>query len=361
MPTLSAEPHIVAGPNAGSRSTRLLQVTWEMTQACHWKSTKVRASGRAARANYGFSTAEAFHLIEQVADLQVPLLVLTGGDPLLRPDLFPIVEFAAQRSVRTSLTLLPTLLVTRETISKLKERGLMRLNFWMHGSTAALDDAQWNVRGCHRRTVEAVGFCHEVELPVQINTMLSRRNVRDLEPMVDLLMRLDVALWNVFFLVPSGPEQQGEVLNAEEHEQAFAKLYAAQKRVQFQIKTTEGPQYQRYVQQKSKEIRGRDPGMDAITGLPKGVDDGKSSVFINPLGEVLPSRFLPLSGGNVTAKPLAEVYGESQLFRSLRDRTKLKGKCCRCTFRNVCGGSRARVYAMTGDLFAEDPCCAYKA
>jgi radical SAM protein with 4Fe4S-binding SPASM domain len=340
---------------------RPLQVTWETTQARDWKASQARAALRAIRDKREFSTAEAFHLIEEVAGMHVPLFVLTGGDPLLRPDLFPIVDFAAHHSVRTALTLLPTPLLDAAVIAELKARGLMRVGFWLHGSTAALNDAIWGVEGCYRRTLDAVGSCHEVDLPVQINTMLTRRNVHDVDPMVELLTRLDVAVWNVFFFVPPSREQAQEMLSAEQHEEVFAKLYAASKRVHFQIKTTEGQHYQRYLlQQRARESRGRLTETDVITCAPKGVNDGKGFVFIDARGEVYPSRFLPLSAGNITTQPLSQVYCESSLFVALRDSSKLKGKCGRCPARNVCGGSRARAYALTGDLFAEDPCCAYQ-
>jgi radical SAM protein with 4Fe4S-binding SPASM domain len=179
--------------------------------------------------------------------------------------------------------------------------------------------------------------------------------------MIELLTRLDVGLWNVFFLVPSSPAQADEMLTADEHEQVFAKLYAASKVVHFQIKTTEGQHYQRYLlQQRARESRGRMTEADVITCAPQGVNDGKGFVFIDPTGEVFPSRFLPLSAGNLTTQSLDEVYCESPLFLSLRDSSRLKGKCGRCSVRNVCGGSRARAYALTGDLFASDPCCAYE-
>ncbi len=293
--------------------------------------------------------------------MHVPLLALTGGDPLLRPDLFPVVEFASSHSVRTSLTLLPTPSLDSEIIAALKAAGLMRVAFWLHGSSAALDDAHWQASGSHRRTLAIIGACHEARLPVQINTTLSRRNFNDVDPMIELLTRLDVGLWNVFFMVPSNPEQAGEMLTADEHEKVFAKLYAASKVVHFQIKTTEGQHYQRYLlQQRARESRGRMTEADVITCAPQGVNDGKGFVFIDPTGEVFPSRFLPLSAGNLTTQSLDEVYCESQLFISLRDSSRLKGKCGRCSVRNVCGGSRARAYALTGDLFASDPCCAYE-
>lgn len=349
---------------ASRHQPRPLQVTWEMTQACDWKSAPSRDGARSLRMQRDrsqFSTAEAFHLIEQVAAMHVPLLTLTGGDPLCRPDLLPIIEFALQRSVRTSLTLLPTPLLTAEAIGELKASGLMRVGFWLHGSSASLHDAYWSIPGTYRRTVERIGCCHEVDLPVQINTIMSKRNLHDVEPMVELLTHLDVEMWNVFFLVPANDEQAREMLTAEEHEQVFARLYAATGRVHFQIKTTEGQHYQRYLlQQRARESRRKLSDAEAFTGAAKGVNECQGFVFINHHGEAYPSRFLPLSGGNVTKQTLADIYGESPLFVSLRDRSKLKGKCGRCEIRNLCGGSRARAHAVTGDLFAEEPCCAYQ-
>ena len=340
---------------------RPLQVTWEMTRACEWKTTHARKIARSSHEKQEFSTAEAFHLVEQVASMHVPLLVLTGGDPLLRPDLLPVIEFASRRSLRTSLTLLPTPVLDAEIISDLRAHGLMRVAFWLHGSTSKLDDGRWPVPGSHQRTLDVIQTCHEVGLPVQINTILARRNFHDVEPMFDLLTRLDVALWNVIFLVPADREHADEMLSAEEHEQVFAKLYAASKRVHFQIKTTEAQHYQRYLlQQRARESRRRMTEMDVIACAPKGVNDGKGSIFINHKGEVYPSRYLVVSAGNVTAQSLSEVYCDSSLFVSLRDSSKLKGKCGRCPVRNICGGSRARAYAMTGDLFAEEPCCTYE-
>ena len=293
--------------------------------------------------------------------MHVPLLALTGGDPLTRPDLFPIVEFASGHSVRTSLTLLPTPNLEAGIIAELKACGLMRVGFWLHGSIPSLNDGYWGISGLHRRTLDAIGTCHEVQLPVQVNTIVSRRNVQDLDSMIELLTRLDVVLWNVVFLVPTSRDEAGMMLSADEHEEVFAKLYQASRLVHFQIKTTEGQHYQRYLlQQRARESRGRLTEAEAITCAPRGVNDGKGLVFINYKGEASPSRFLPLSGGDVTRQSLADVYCESPLFVSLRDSSRLKGKCGRCPARNVCGGSRARAYAMTGDLFASDPCCAFE-
>jgi AdoMet-dependent heme synthase len=333
-----------------------------MTRVCLWKATTTRSTKGAPREVKYLSTAEAFHLIEDVAAMQVPLLALTGGDPLTRPDLFPIIEFAASRSVRTSLTLLPTPNLEASIIAELKACGLMRAGFWLHGSTPALNDSYWGISGLYRRTLDIIGSCHEVQLPVQVNTIMSQRNLQDLDSMIELLTRLDVALWNVVFFVPADRDETPMTLSADQHEEVFAKLYAASKHVHFQIKTSEGQHYQRYlVRQRVKESRGRLTEAEAIACAPKGVNDGKGLVFISYRGEAFPSRYLPLSGGDVTRQSLREIFCDSSLFVSLRDSSRLQGKCGGCPVRTVCGGSRARAYAMTGDLFASDPCCTFQA
>jgi len=352
----SAEP----GKSTGTH-LRPLQVTWEMTHACGWKAAPARANARAPRDRHHCSTAEAFHLIDEVAAMQVPLLALTGGDPLQRPDLFPIIEYAASRSVRTSLTLLPTPSLDPCVVPELKACGIMRLAFWLHGSSPTLNDSHWGIFGLHRRTLAMVGGCHEAQLPVQINTIVSKRNFHDIESMIELLTRLDIDLWNVFFFVPGNRDEESNLLSAEQHEHVFSKLYAASRHVQFQIKTTEGQHYQRYLlQQRARESRGRLTVQDVVANPPRSVNDSRGFVFINHRGEVYSSRFLPIAAGNVTGESLPDVYCNSPLFISLRDSSRLKGKCGRCPVRNVCGGSRARAYAMTGDLFASDPCCAYE-
>lgn len=145
---------------------RPLQVTWEITRDCDWKAASAGTVRRRTRHDpTHFSTAEAFHLIEEVAAMHVPLLALTGGDPLCRADLFPVIEFASKRSVRTSLTVLPTPKLDANVIAELKELGLMRLGLWLHGSTALLHDGYCGMKGLHRRTLEIIEACHEAQLP----------------------------------------------------------------------------------------------------------------------------------------------------------------------------------------------------
>jgi len=338
---------------------RPLLVIWEMTQACDLNCMHCRADAQPKRHPLELSTAEAFHLIDQIAEMRVPLFVLTGGDPLKRPDLFPIVQYACRRGVRTSLTPSATPLLTRASVFQLKSSGLMRLALSLDGSTADLHDGFRGVRGSYKQTRDAVRWCHESGLPVQVNTTISLYNVADLDNMIQLLSSLRVVLWSVFFLVPTGRAQFSQMLRSDEHENVFAKLYAASKRVKFHIKTTEGQHYRRYVlQQKACEPQARTEE-DLIGRAPRGVNDGKGFVFVSHTGEVYPSGFLPMSAGNVLWEPLPEIYRNSPLFLALRDGSQLKGKCGRCDFKDICGGSRARAFAVSGDPLAEEPCCAY--
>ncbi len=339
---------------------RPMLVIWEMTQACDLKCAHCRANSRPQRHPLELSTAEAFHLIDQIAYMRVPLFVLTGGDPLKRPDLLPIVQYACKRGVRTSLTPSTTPLLVKDAVFELEKSGLMRLAISLDGSTAELHDGFRGVPGSYKRSLDAIKWCHEAELPVQVNTTVSRRNIDDLDRMIELLVQSRVVLWSVFFLVPTGRAQLADLLTAEEHEQVFAKLYEASKRVKFHIKTTEGQHYRRYVlQQKAKSPLAKSEE-SLIAGAPRGVNDGKGFMFVSHTGDVYPSGFLPVSAGNVLWEPLAEIYQNAPLFLALRDSSQLKGKCGRCEYKEICGGSRARAFAIAHDPLAQEPCCAYQ-
>jgi radical SAM protein with 4Fe4S-binding SPASM domain len=291
--------------------------------------------------------------------MHVPLFVLTGGDPLKRPDLMQVVQYACERGLHTSLTPSATPLLVRDAIFDLKKNGLMRLAVSLDGSTPELHDGFRGVPGSYKRVLDAVGWCKEAGLPVQINTTMSRRNFADIDNMIELLTSLPLVLWSVFFLIPTGRAQEKDLLSAEEHEQVFAKLYTTSKNAKFHIKTTEGQHYRRYLLQQKSKKSGPYTEDELIARAPQGVNDGKGFVFVSHLGEVYPSGFLPLSAGNVRRETLAEIYLNSDLFRALRDSSQLKGKCGRCKFNDVCGGSRARAYAVSHDPLAQEPCCAY--
>ncbi len=346
-------------------------VIWETTQACDLACVHCRACAQPMRNTLELSTVEAKRLIDEVAALGAPVFVLTGGDPLKRPDVFELVEYALSRGVRISLTPSATPLLTREAILRLKNCGVARLAISLDGPTADVHDAFRRVPGSYEWTLRAIRWAREIDLPVQINTTITRRNLEHLDSIIALIESLDIVLWSVFFLVPTGRGSCGDLISAEEFELVFAKLYQTSRRVKFDIKSTEAQHYRRYLLQRRTEERRKANGQalpsmlgmstpDGIGRAPKGINDGNGFVFISHLGEVFPSGFLPISAGNIRKQSLAEIYRNSPLFTSLRDSANLKGKCGDCEFREICGGSRARAYALSVDIFAEEPCCTWQ-
>ena len=344
-------------------------VIWEVTQACDLVCQHCRACAQPFRSPLELSTREGESLIDQVAELAAPVFVLTGGDPLKRPDIYHLVEYGTQAGVRTSMTPSATPLLTYQAISRLQQCGLARLAVSLDGSTPAIHDAFRGVAGSHALTLDAVRWANEIGLPVQINTTITRRNLGDFESMVALLRQLDIALWSVFFLVPMGRAQAGDLISAEEFEQVFEKLDAISHDVRFDIKTTEAQHYRRFLAQKRVERRRNSVPeahgvvkalQDSVGRSPRGINDGKGFVFISHYGEVYPSGFLPVSAGNIRNQPLPEIYRNAPFFKALRNSSNLKGKCGVCEFRELCGGSRSRAFALTGDPFAEEPACIYQ-
>ncbi len=357
-------------------SRRPFIVIWEVTQACDLACVHCRASAQPWRDPLELSTAEGKRLIDEVAALQVPVFVLTGGDPLKRPDIFELIEYAAAQGVRVSLTPSATPLLTRAAITELKRRGLARLAISLDGPSAAVHDAFRKVAGSYEWTLQAVRWGREADVPVQINTTITRHNFALLDDIISLLETLDIVLWSVFFLVPTGRGQGVDLVSAEEFEQVFEKLYQLSQRARFDIKSTEAQHYRRFLLQRRADQRRAGAALegrmahpfrsmigvaqDGISRAPKGINDGKGFAFISHRGEVFPSGFLPLSAGNIRKQTLGDLYQNSPLFTALRDPNRLKGKCGECEFRDICGGSRARAFALTGDPFAEEPCCVYQ-
>ncbi len=344
-------------------------VIWETTQACDLACAHCRACAQPRRSPDELTSDEARQLIDEVAQMEVPVFVLTGGDPLKRPDIYDLVRYAAHQGVRISLTPSATPLLTRDTIARLHGADLARLAVSLDGSAAAIHDAFRGVPGSFEWTLKAVQWARELGLPVQINTTVTRRNLSDFDSIAKLLSGLDIILWSVFFLVPTGRGQLDDLISAGEFEEVFAKLYDISGRAAFDIKTTEAQHYRRYVAERRAAVRRRNEpttrglvreSPDGIRRALRGINDGKGFVFISHKGDVYPSGFLPLRAGNIREQSLRTIYQDSALFQALRDTSNLKGKCGVCEFREICGGSRARAYAMTGDAFAEESQCIYQ-
>jgi len=348
-------------------SERPYIVIWEVTQACDLACVHCRACAQPKRNPFELSTDDGKRLIDEIAQMEVPVFVLTGGDPIKRPDLFELIGHAQRCGVRVSLTPSATPLLTREVVHRLKDSGLARLAVSLDGSNREAHDAFRGMAGSFDRTMAAIAWANEIGLPVQINTTFSRRNIEDFDAIAALLECEQITLWSVFFLVPTGRGKLNDLLSAEEFESTFGKLHQLSQRSSFHIKTTEAQHYRRYVLQQQVAQR-RIGGQvshetakveDNIGRAPRGLNDGKGFVFVSHKGEVFPSGFLPFSAGNVRSDSLSRIYRESSVFQQLRDPSQLGGKCGACEFRHICGGSRARAYAITGDPLAQEPCCVY--
>jgi AdoMet-dependent heme synthase len=360
---------------------------WETTQACDLACKHCRASAQPLSHPSQLTTDEATNLIDQIAALEVPLFVFTGGDPLKRPDIFQLIQHAAAKGVHAALTPSATPLLTREAIFRMKDAGLSRLAVSLDGSVPEVHDSIRGIPGTWERTLQAVEWANEAGLPIQVHTVVSRLNIADLDNLATLLTARQIVMWSFFFLVPVGRGKTDDLLTGQEFEDVFAKMWELTKRVPFAIKTTEAMHYRRYlIQQRMKEnlpttgvhddagarpthhpgwtVRSGHPGSGsedkAVGWATKRVNDGRGFVFISHIGKVFPSGFLPIEGGDLHNDTLAHIYQESPIFVKLRDSNQLHGKCGVCEFRNICGGSRARAYAVTGDVLAEEPCCIYQ-
>ena len=350
-------------------------VIWELTRACQLKCLHCRADAQYTRDPRELTFEEGKNLIDQIYEMNNPLLVFTGGDPLMRQDVFDIAKYAVDKGVRVSMTPSATPNVTLEAMRKAKEVGLSRWAFSLDGPTAEIHDHFRGTAGSFDLTIERIKYLHELEMPIQINTVVSRYNYEHLEEMAKLVEELNCVLWSVFFLVPTGRGQVADMISPVEHEKVLRWLYDLSKQVSFDIKTTEAMHYRRVViQQKMREAKVKTNEIDYLAALtekgltgsidglgraPKGVNDGNGFVFISHIGDVYPSGLLPVKAGNVRETPLAEIYRESPIFKALRNPDGFKGKCGVCEFRYVCGGSRSRAYAMTGDYLESEPFCVY--
>jgi AdoMet-dependent heme synthase len=349
-------------------------VIWEVTRACQLKCVHCRADAQNKPDPLELTPKEGKKLIDQIYEMNNPMLVFTGGDCMMREDLFDLAEYAIKKGMRVSMTPSATDNVTKEKMERAKEVGLSRWAFSLDGPTPEIHDHFRGTPGSFDLTIEKVRYLNELNMPLQLNTVISRYNYDYLEQMAELMKELKVVMWYIFLLVPTGRGQLDACLTPAEHEKVFRWLYELSKTAPYDIKTTAAQHYRRVVfQQKAREnmvdkgeIRYEDTltkdmasVIDGLKRAPKGVNDGNGFVFISHTGDVMPSGLLPLVGGNVREKSLADIYRNSPVFKDLRSPDKYKGKCGVCEFRYVCGGSRSRTYAVTGDYMGSEPFCVY--
>jgi radical SAM protein len=350
-------------------------IIWETTQACDLVCRHCRASAQPLRHEAELTTGEGKEVLRQAAEMGTPIFVLSGGDPLKRPDLFELVRHGADLGLRMATIPAATPLLTEEVVVRLKDSGLSQMALSLDFPTPEGHDTFRGVPGAWAKTMQAVEWAHRQRLPLQINTTLCGQSLPYLPRMAELVGRLGIVFWEVFYLVPMGRGAALGGLSAEQCEESFALLHRIQKDSRFLVKITEAPHYRRYViqQESAAGVRPAAPGLDlppqlvrtegpghSIGLAPQGVNSGNGFLFIAHNGDVFPSGFLPLRGGSVRERSLASIYRNTDLFRSLRRSAGFKGICGVCEFNTVCGGSRSRAFALTGDYLASDPWCSYR-
>jgi radical SAM protein len=366
---------------------RPFMIVWETTQACDLACKHCRAEAQPDLDPNSLSFEEGKRLLDQAAEFgrPSPIFIFTGGDPFKRPDIFDLVRYADEAGLAVAVSPSGTPLLTRENLVKLKDAGTKAISLSIDASSEVAHDVFRQVPGSFTRTVDGWKIAREIGLKLQVNTTITRYNLHDLARLFGLVQELGAMTWSLFFLVPTGRGQQEDEVTPREYEAVMHFLYDVSKYIS--AKTTEGHHYKRVVIQRSildekglplRDYFKLDPvyfklkaELDALVdqrGLtarpsirrtPMHINSGNGFVFISHLGEVFPSGFLPVRAGNVKEKSLVDIYRDSKVMKAMRDTGQLEGRCGLCEFTGICGGSRSRAYAMTGDILAEEPFCDY--
>ncbi|WP_423751386.1 TIGR04053 family radical SAM/SPASM domain-containing protein [Salinirarus marinus] len=337
-------------------------LVWEVTRACDLACKHCRADARPNRHPDELTTAEGKALLDEAREFgEGQLVVLSGGDPLSRPDLFELVDYGVDRGLNVTLTPSGTSSLTPAVVDRLADAGLRRMALSVDGASAAAHDEFRGEDGSFADTVAAAEAARDAGVPLQINTTVCAETVDELPALADLVAELDAVLWSVFFLVPVGRGTVLDPVSPEAAERVMEWLAETSESAPFGVKTTEAPHYRRVAMQRRRDGGATPPDGPESDGVGRrtGVTAGDGFAFVSHTGEVFPSGFLPASAGNVREEGLVDCYRDAGLFRFLRDPDGLKGKCGACPFRRVCGGSRSRAFAYTGDPLASDPLCPY--
>jgi len=351
------------GGGAHDYSRNPMLVYWEMTQACALACRHCRAEAVSTPDPDELSHDESKTLLRQIAafDKPLPHLILTGGDPLKRADIYDLIDEARMLGLTVSITPSATPTLTQDVLAKLKAHGIDSIGLSLDGSTAARHEAVRGVEGCFDWTIAAARAAADLGFPIQINTLVSQETVDDLPAIYEMLKSIKILRWSLFFLIAVGRGKELQPITPEHGEEVMNWVYDLVGSATFQIKTTEAPSYRRVALNRMREA-----GMQAkeierssvYRGF--GIRDGHGIMFVSNQGHVYPAGFLPLTVGSVRRDHLVDIYRNSPMFRALHNPVQFHGKCGRCEYRVLCGGSRARAFAYTGDALASDPFCAYE-
>lgn len=339
-----------------------VNVYWETTRACALACRHCRAEAAPNADPNQLSFEEGVGLLHQILDFGDPLpqLILTGGDPLTRPDLYNLIDEARKLGIGVSITPAATSALTRDVLVRLKEHGVEGLGLSLDASTAELHDSIRGVPGTFDRTIQAMRWAKELEMPLQVNTLIAAETASDLPAVYDLLKSLGVARWSLFFLISVGRGKVLQPLAPEEAETLMQWIYRTSRVAPFIVATTEAPSYRRVA---LEQMRAEGMTAEEIkrSGAYRsfGIRDGHGIVFVSHTGEICPAGFLPLVTGNIRQHKLVDIYRNSPTFQALHDPTQFDGRCGVCQYHMLCGGSRSRAFEATGDALATDPLCSH--
>ncbi|WP_457550201.1 TIGR04053 family radical SAM/SPASM domain-containing protein [Archaeoglobus sp.] len=357
-------------------------VFWEVTRACLLACKHCRAKAQTKPHPDELKLEESYDLIDQLRRWN-PLLIITGGDPLMRKNLFDILEYLD--GMRVAIAFSGTKLATKDKLKKMHDLGVSRIAVSIDGSNAKIHDHFRGRTGTFEMSLKILDMAREIGISTQINTTVTKHNIFDLPNIMKLCLEKGVDMWDVFFVVPTGRAKPELMPSAREFEDVMCWLYDVSRKTHLNVKSSAGCHLRRVEFTRDKGIYNIPHGktyhelaksLENFEGCSKeivagaygrslalkrilGITDGRGMLFISHVGDVYPSGFLPLKAGNVREKSLEEIYRESKIFRDLRNPENLKGKCGRCEFKYICGGSRARAYAIFGDYLMQEPKCIY--
>jgi heme b synthase len=335
-------------------------VAWELTGACNLKCKHCRGSSTEIPDPDELSTDEAFCLIDEIADFASPILILSGGEPLMRDDVYEIAEYGVGKGLRVVLATNGTP-VTRDVAERLKDAGISRISVSIDGSDAKTHDAFRGMPGAFDGAMRGISEIRKAGISLQINTTISKQNIDEIPRILDLSTELGADALHIFLLVPTGRGQEEDEIPPAEYERVLNWFYDQRGKVGIQLKATCAPHYFRIMRERVKAegttVSVATHGFEAMT---KGCLAGTGFCFISRTGGVYPCGYLPVLAGNIRETSFEEIWDHALVFQDLRDEGKLKGKCGICEYKRVCGGCRARAYSATGDYLAEEPYCIYQ-
>lgn len=348
--------------NPDIKHPKLRMIAWELTRSCNLSCKHCRASSEMGSYPGELSKEECLRIMNEISLISKPIIILTGGEPLLRPDIFELARYGTDKGFRMVMATNGTL-ITEDIVKKMKQSGIQRISVSIDGPDAKTHDSLRNVEGAFENSLKGIEIAKKNGLSFQINTTITKSNLHMIRDILGLAIRLGASAHHIFLLVPTGrgKELKDQEISAMEYEKILNWFYEQTDKLPLQIKITCAPHFYRiYYQRASKEgkkIHPKENGLDAMT---RGCLGGVSFCFISHIGQIQPCGYLELNCGNVKEKPFYEIWETSETFHNLRNFDRYKGKCGVCEFRKVCGGCRARAYEMFGDYMAEEPLCIYE-